>query len=82
MGFVIVRSMKLHRVRGHHRQTQTCGQRHGTRHLRLVFRATCALQLQIKTVGKDTCQLQGQRLRALRVALHQRLPHRPGLRAG
>ena len=73
--------MKLHRVRGHHRQTQTCGQRHGTRHLRLVFRATCALQLQIKTVRKNRAQLQRHIGRLVGIALHKGLTHWPGLRA-
>ena len=81
VGFVIVRPMELHRVRGHHRQTQTCGQGHGTCHLRLVFRAACALQLQIKTVRKNRAQLQRHIGRLVGVALHKGLTHRPGLRA-
>ena len=47
----------------------------------LVVGAARALHFQIKAVSKDAGQLQGQLVRAHRVALHQRLAHGPGLRA-
>ena len=46
-----------------------------------IVGAACALQLQIKAVRINTSQQQGRVMRACFVALHQRLPHRPGLRA-
>ena len=77
----VARRRKLNGVRGHHRQPQPGGQAHGGAHVRLVIGAARALQLQIKAVRKHARQLQGQLARARRIALHQRLPHRPGLRA-
>ena len=73
---------ELHRLGCYHRQFHTGCEGDCCGHMGLVVGSPGALQLQIKAVGKDAGQLQGQRLRALRVALYQRLPHRPGLRAG
>ena len=79
VGFKVVGRGKLHRVRGHHRQAHACGQLGCGHHMGFVVGAPCALQLQIKAVGKDAGQLQRHIVRALGIALHQGLAHRPGL---
>ena len=79
MRFVIVRLGELHRVRGHHGQAQARGQLDSGRHMGIVIRAACALQLNVKTVREDASQLQSHFTSTRGVALHQGLPHRAGL---
>jgi len=80
VGFVVIRSQKLHRVRGHHWQVQAGGQLHRGLHMRLVFGAAGTLQLQVKAVRKNRGQLQRQIGGLVGITLDQRLPHRAGLR--
>ena len=79
--FVIVGGGELHRMRGHHGQSEPCRQLHGGGHVRLVIGATGALQLQVEAVGKPLGQSQRDLAGQLDIALQQRLPHRAGLRA-
>ena len=78
----VLRRHELNRLSGHHRQLHADCEGDCCGHMGLVIGPSGALQLQIKAVGEDAGQLQSQHLRARAVALHQSLPHRPGLRAG
>ena len=79
---VVVLARELHRVRGHHRQVQPRRQLHGGGDMRFVVVPSGALHLEVEAVRKDRRQLQRALRGAALVALQQRLPHRPGLRAG
>ena len=48
MRFEVFGRRELHRVRGHHRQAQACGQRHRGAHVRLVARQAGALQFEVE----------------------------------
>ena len=81
VGLVVISLRKLHRVRRHHGQLHARGQLHGSRHMGLVISPASALQLNVEAVRKQPGKLQRCFVRTRAVALHQRLAHRPGLRA-
>ena len=78
---VIIGCGKLHRVRCNHRQIHALGQFYTAGHVGFIIGAAGALQFDEKSIGKQGCKLQSRLLRTCSVTLHQRLPHRPGLRA-
>jgi len=81
VGLVVVFPGELHRVRGHHRQVQACGQLHGGGDVRLVVGAAGALQLDVEAVREHTRQPQRELGRPALVAGGERLAERAGLRA-
>ena len=54
VGFKIIRIGELHRMCCHHGQFNSCGQLHCCIHMRYIVRSPCALQLDIKTMCKNT----------------------------
>ena len=54
--FKVVALQKLHRVRGHHRQLQCCGQCHGGAHVRLIRGQRSTLQLDVKAPREHVAQ--------------------------
>ena len=81
MCFVVVGLGELHGVCGHYRQIQARGQLHRSVDMGFVIDSPSALQLHIKTVRKNTGQLQRNFARTGGVTLHQGLPQGASLRA-
>ena len=76
----IVSTGELYRVRGHHRQAHAGRQLNRGHHMPLVICAPGALQLQIKTMWKNTPEAQRRIAGACLIARKQGLPDRSGLR--
>ena len=81
MSLVILGRGELHRVRGHHRQAHACSQLHSRRDVGFIVNPPGPLQLQVKALGKQATELRCDLKSPGRIALHQGLPHRPGLGA-
>ena len=80
MRLVVVRTGELHRVRSHYGQAHARGQLHRRYNMGFIISASCALQLEVKTMRKQAAQPQSGIKCARLIALHQCLPDRPGLR--
>jgi len=78
VGLKIVGRQKLHRVRGHQRQLQLAGQRHGGAQVAFVVGTAGALHLEVEALRKGAGQLLRQRGGGGLITGQQRLPHRPG----